>query len=59
MKKQEKKAAKIKDKRIISTPINDGMNTPVPDAIAPHIPSESEAALLKQAENPLGDPNKV
>jgi hypothetical protein len=59
MKKQAKKVSKVKGKIVISTPINDGMNTPVPDAIAPHIPSASEAALLKQAENPLGDPNKI
>ena len=39
--------------------LNDGMNTPVPDNTSTHIPSESEAALLKQAENPLGDPNKI
>jgi hypothetical protein len=58
MKKQEK-ISKIKIKKTISPPINDGMNTPVPDAVVPHIPSESEAALLKQAENPLGDPNKI
>jgi len=31
----------------------------VPEAIVPHIHPGSEAALLKQAENPLGDPNKV
>ncbi|MEB0261098.1 MULTISPECIES: hypothetical protein [unclassified Mucilaginibacter] len=39
--------------------LNDGMNTPVPDNTSTHITSESEAALLKQAENPLGDPNKI
>jgi hypothetical protein len=38
---------------------NDGMNTPVPDNQSTYIPSESEAALLKQAENPLGDPGKI
>ena len=35
------------------------MNTPVPDQTETHVPSASEAALFKQAENPLGDPNKV
>lgn len=50
---------KVKRKRIMPVPINDGMNTPVPDKEPVHIPSASEAALLKQAENPLGDPNKV
>jgi hypothetical protein len=39
--------------------INDGMNTPVPDSTSTHVPSESEAALIKQANNPLGDPNKI
>ncbi len=37
---------------------NDGMNTPVPDNSSSHIPSASEAALIKQAENPLGNPDK-
>jgi hypothetical protein len=52
-------AKKEKRKRIIPAPLNDGMNTPVPDKNSTHIPSESEAALLKQAENPLGDPHKI
>jgi len=39
--------------------INDGMDTPVPDSTSTHVPSESEAALIKQANNPLGDPNKI
>jgi len=38
--------------------INDGMNTPVPDIAKPHVRSASEAALYKQAENPLGNPDK-
>jgi hypothetical protein len=59
MKKLGKKVLKIKDKKEISGPINDGMNTPVPDITSTHVSSKSEAALLKQAENPLGDPNKV
>jgi hypothetical protein len=48
-----------KRKRIIKAPVNDGMNTPVPDSSAVPVISKSEAALLKQAENPLGDPNKI
>jgi hypothetical protein len=52
-------AKKEKRKRSIPAPSNDGMNTPVPDNTSTHIPSESEAALLKQAENPLGDPHKI
>lgn len=59
MAKHEKKVLKIKDKKEISGPINDGMNTPVPDTTSTHVVSESEAALLQQAENPLGDPHKV
>ncbi len=43
---------------IITKPINDGMNTPVPDITEPHVRSASEAALYKQAENPLGNPDK-
>jgi len=39
--------------------INDGMNTPAPDRTSIYVPSESEAALIKQANNPLGDPNKI
>jgi len=42
----------------LAKPINDGMNTPVPDKIEPHVRSASEAALYKQAENPLGNPDK-
>ena len=40
-------------------PINDGMNTPVPDKIVPHVRSASEEALYKQADNPLGNPDKA
>ena len=40
-------------------PLNDGMNTPVPDKIKTKVLSVTEKALFKQAENPLGDPNKV
>jgi hypothetical protein len=54
-----KKEVKPKRNRKITGPINDGMNTPVLDATVVHIPSEIEAGLLKQAENPLGDPNKI
>jgi hypothetical protein len=53
------KDLKAKRKRIIKAPVNDGMNTPVPDSSAVPVISKSEAALLKQAENPLGDPNKI
>jgi hypothetical protein len=42
----------------MTKPINDGMNTPFPDKSAAHVSSESEAALYKQAENPLGNPYK-
>lgn len=59
MAKHEKKVLEIKDKKEISKPINDGMNTPVPDTTSTPVVSASEAALFKQAENPLGDPHKV
>jgi hypothetical protein len=48
-----------KRKRIIKAPVNDGMNTPVPNSGAISVQSEDEADLFKQAENPLGDPNKT
>ena len=50
------KAAPLSD--ATTKPINDGMNTPVPDKIEPHVRSASEAALYKQADNPLGNPDK-
>jgi hypothetical protein len=50
---------KTKRKRLMPALLNDGTNTPVPDKKAAHVPSASEAALLKQAENPLGDPHKI
>ena len=53
------KKGKSKRTRIIKAPLNDGMNTPVPDSSSAIIPSKSEAALYKQAENPLGDPHKI
>ncbi|MFP5079716.1 hypothetical protein [Pedobacter sp. JCM 36344] len=48
-----------KVKQVIIAPVNDGMNTPVPDRSDVPVISESEAALFKQAENPLGDPDKI
>ncbi|MCO5936484.1 hypothetical protein NAF17_13135 [Mucilaginibacter sp. RB4R14] len=56
---KDKKNPKKNNKKLVPKPSNDGMNTPVPDRTATHEPSASEAALLKQAENPLGNPNKV
>jgi hypothetical protein len=53
------KKGKSKRARIIKAPLNDGMNTPVPDSSSVVIPSKSEAALYKEAENPLGDPHKI
>ncbi len=53
------KVFKEKRKRLTPMPLNDGMNTPVPNKEATNVPSAIEAALLKQAENPLGDPHKV
>ena len=54
-----KKNEKIKQAKAAIQPVNDGMNTPVPDKIATNPPSASEAALFKQADNPLGDPHKT
>ena len=59
MRQDKKIDPKKTEEKAIPEPLNDGMNTPVPDQTATHEPSASEAALLKQAENPLGDPNKV
>jgi len=56
---KKKTELKAKRKRIITAPLNDGMNTPVPDKTATQPLSEGEAALYKQAENPLGDPHKI
>jgi hypothetical protein len=42
----------------VSPPANDGMNTLVPDTSPKPEPSESEASLMKQAENPLGNPDR-
>jgi len=39
--------------------IYDGMNTPVVPVKPTRISPDTEKSLLKQAENPLGDPNKV
>lgn len=57
MEKKEK-GFKEKRKRIVPAPLNDGMNTAVPDKNTTHRSSASEAELFKQAENPLGDPDK-
>jgi hypothetical protein len=46
-------------KKISDAIMNDGMNTPVPGKVSIVAPSKSEAALVKQAENPLGDPDKI
>ena len=55
------KAPKPKRKRIADKlpPLNDGTNTPVPSPGIPEKLTEGEAALYKQAENPLGNPHKT
>jgi hypothetical protein len=56
------KPKRIRSKKTVKVPLpplNDGMNTPVPDHNAPAEVSKGEAALYKQAENPLGDPHKI
>ncbi|MDB5004441.1 MAG: hypothetical protein JWQ34_2666 [Mucilaginibacter sp.] len=50
---------KVKRKRLVPVPLNDGTNTPVPDKIPTEPASASEEALLRQANNPLGDPHKI
>jgi len=59
MENQEKKTSKIRNKKNVSPPLNDGTNSPVPSISEVRVYSESEAALFKQAGNPLGDPHKV
>jgi hypothetical protein len=54
-----KKNKKITQAKVAIPPVNDGTNTPVPDKNAVQRSSASEAALFKQANNPLGDPHKV
>lgn len=55
----ENKNLKMKRKRRPIIPLNDGMNTPVPDSAVVKPISQVEAALFKQAENPLGNPNEL
>ncbi len=50
---------KPKRKRLVPVTLNDGTNSPVPDKIPTESVSPSEAALIKQANNPLGDPHKI
>jgi hypothetical protein len=59
MEKHEKKTSKIESKKKLSAPLNDGTNSPVPSITEVRVFTESEAALFKQAGNPLGDPHKV
>jgi len=56
-----KEPEKRKRKRItvVTPPLNDGTNTPVPSPGPFKKLSEDEAALYKQAGNPLGDPHKL
>jgi hypothetical protein len=55
------KEPKPKRKRlaVIVPPLNDGTNTPVPIPGVHEKSVASEAALYKQAGNPLGDPHKI
>jgi len=50
---------KTKRKPSAPMPLNDGTNSPVSGKMPAQPVSASEAALFKQAENPLGNPNKV
>ena len=58
---EDMKEPKPKRKRITVkvAPLNDGTNTPVPIPGVPPKLADGEAALYKQAENPLGDPHKI
>ena len=52
---------KTKNKKPAEVPIDpvlEPMNSPVPDRNAKRQVSPTEADLFKQAENPLGDPEK-
>jgi hypothetical protein len=59
MEKHEKETSKIENKKDLSPPLNGVTNSPVPGITEVRVYSKSEAALFKQAENPLGDPHKV
>ncbi len=59
VKKGAIKHLNAKNKKRSPPATNDGINTPVPNSGADNTPSESEKALFKQAENPLGDPHKT
>ncbi len=50
---------KTKENKAVIKPLNDGADTPVADKMVTTVPAASEAALFKQANNPLGDPNKA
>ncbi len=53
------KEDKVKRVQTVKPPLNDGMNTPVPSRGDTSVRSKTEAAMFKQAENPLGDPDQV
>jgi len=51
-----------KDKKVIMAfiaPLNGGINPPNPDQQVDIASSDVEAALYRQADNPLGDPDKL
>lgn len=51
---KQKKARIKKAHKATLPPANDGTNSPVPDHDGLDLSSKEEAALFKQAENPLG-----
>jgi hypothetical protein len=57
--KAKRKRLPATAEKVVPPVSNDGTNTPVPDSNSKHVASESEQALLKQAENPLGNPGRV
>ena len=56
--KTGKESKKVKSKPSVPPVPNEGMNTPVPDHTDTHTRTENEKATYKQAENPLGDPDR-
>jgi hypothetical protein len=54
-----KRKRTAKPVKVPVAPLNDGMDTPVPDHGAPIVLSAEETALFKQANNTLGDPHKI
>jgi hypothetical protein len=57
-KNKEERASRVIIEKEVSPAPNDGTHTPVPDRSSTRTPNENEKALRKQAENPLGYPDR-